>query len=1057
MSDTPVDPQFVLEHAAHVRALARRLVFDATGAADLEQETWLAALRNAPRGMTSPRGWLARIAQRRAVHDWRAESRREAREQSVARPEQVASSAEILEREEVRSRIVRAVLELDEPYRAALVAQFLEERPPRDAAKARGVPVETQRTHVKRGIELLRQRLKRGHGAAFGAFQLALVRDLRLEPPFGTTLAAAGSGIAIGGLTMWTAKKVVVMAAIAIVLVLGATRPWEATGTSSSATSAAPSGAPDLAAAVDIAAPREPESLRRASESPSTAAETVRAAAPSPTAAVVVLARVVDESGRPIRGARGVLAARGRWNADVDPSATFEALTGDDGALRIEAPLLTADRADLEVEADPYRTRAAVRFDADAMRVLAPGTNDVGELVLGPAGRILGRVLVEGRPVAGAVVSTRSPLPSIPWRRATSGEDGRFALAHVDPATTELQTDGEGLVESSMTVFVLPGRDADVGDVVLARATSIAGVVVDQDGAPCAGVRIEARSAKTDVSESGRSDAEGRFRVHVPVSGEYDLLVADTLRFLRWGGPDAPGARFATGDESARIMLTAVARTTFRIVDAKTRQPILEIGLAVRDVGRGRSALGPDEEEFEETWPRIVARSSNEVGERAQPGLHEVLVASPGHVPFRAAVLHDTEDAPVQTIRLERGRVLRGRVVRDGLPLTAVQVGVERALVPLGPKPQVPGSIELGHTHARDVSAFAGRARNVVTVEAGTFEFTDLPPGTFDLRAAFGGVVGARLELLHVPADGALDVGDVVFRAGATIRGVIDAGEHSPIGWLIGVSGRKEILVDRADGRFEVAGLPSGPVELYWYQQRVPGLESEVALMTDTGRSMRLELAEGETRDVRIDVAELAPARVTIRVLADGEPVADSVVWACALREGGGRRCSSNNATGSDGHWSGLFRPGVEYEFQATLPEGMLLASSPRIALAPGETRELRIEGRTGTLEVRLPASLALPEQGYVAVEVTTRGGPPSAIVKNNWYRDVPSFSRTQHAWVSAQLDVGRVGAGEWTLHVAPNRMTATGASSWSHEALMPKVEIPITIRPGEMTVVQIP
>jgi len=1056
MDSTHVDPQFVLEHAAHVRALAGRLVFDGTRADDLEQETWLAALKNAPRAMTSPRGWLARIAQRRAAHDWHAESRRAVRERAHAREESVASSEEILEREETRSELVRAVLALEEPYRSALVAQFLEERAPSVAARRRGVPVETQRTHVKRGIAILRERLKRAHGVAFGAFQIALVRDLRLEAPLATTCAAAGAGLVIGGLSMWTVKKIAVAAAVALAVVLATTRPSGSADPTSSTASATASPARDLAADAEISAPREQTTPRRSSEPPSSAAES-HAAARTSTAAVVVLARVVDESGRPIRGARGVLAARGRWNANVDPNATFEGVSGDDGALRIEAPLLTADRADLEVEADPYRARARVRFDAAVTRILALGANDVGELVLGPAGRIVGRVLAEDRSVEGAAIATRFALTTTLTRTTTSGEDGRFVLAHVDPAATELQIGGEGLVESSTTVSVRAGHDTDVGDIVLARAPSIAGIVVDQDGAPCAGVWIVAVSATIDAREGDRSDAKGRFRVHVPASGEYDLLVEDTLRFLRWGGPDVIGARFATGEESARIALTAVARTTFRIVDAETHQPILEFGLGVRDIGWSRSPLGPEEEEFDEAWPRIVVRSSNEVFECAVPGMHEVLVAAPGHVPFRAAVLRDGGDASMQTIRLERGRVLRGRVVRDGLPLTGVLVGVERAYVPLGPKPLVPGSIELGRTHARDVSAFAGRARNVVTNEEGTFAFGDLPAGRFDLRAAFGGIVGARIDRLHVPSDGDLDVGDVGFRAGASIRGVVDAGAHLPIGWQVGVPGRPANVIDRADGRFEIAGLPSGPVELHWFQQGVPGLEREPTRVTGTGRSMRFELAEGETRDVRIDVEALSPARVTIRVLADGEPVAGSVVWSCALSEDGSRRCSSNNRTGTDGAWSGLVRPGVQYEFQALLPAGMLLASSPPIVPAPGEQRELRIEGRTGTLEVRLPASLALPEQGFVAVEVMKPGAQPSLMDRNKWYRGVPQIYRTQHAWESARIDAGRVGAGEWTLHVEVNRMVPTGASSWSHEPLMPKVEISITIRPGEETVVEVP
>src|SRR5262245_24525771 len=85
----PLDPELLLQHAAHVRGLAQALVLDAELAADVEQETWLAALTNAPRELRDPRAWLARVVQngarrlrarreRRGEHELRAGAERAA-------------------------------------------------------------------------------------------------------------------------------------------------------------------------------------------------------------------------------------------------------------------------------------------------------------------------------------------------------------------------------------------------------------------------------------------------------------------------------------------------------------------------------------------------------------------------------------------------------------------------------------------------------------------------------------------------------------------------------------------------------------------------------------------------------------------------------------------------------------------------------------------------------------------------------------------------------------------------------------------------------------------
>ena len=160
------DVEALLAHSRYVRALARELVFDAALARDVEQETWLAALDQAPRDPRALRGWLAALVRNIALKAWRSADRRRNRELEHARVERGAPTpADVAEREELRRRLVEAVNSLEEPYRSVLVLRFLEGLEPPAVARRLEVSLETVRTRQKRALERLRARLDRAsHG-----------------------------------------------------------------------------------------------------------------------------------------------------------------------------------------------------------------------------------------------------------------------------------------------------------------------------------------------------------------------------------------------------------------------------------------------------------------------------------------------------------------------------------------------------------------------------------------------------------------------------------------------------------------------------------------------------------------------------------------------------------------------------------------------------------------------------------------------------------------------------------------------------------------------------
>ena len=219
----PFEPELLLQHAAQVRALARRVVFDAELAEEVEQETWLAALAHAPRDLRDPRAWLARVVQ----HAARRLSARRARRNEVelrAGAERAAAADEpsddpsgLVAREQALRVLLAAVMRLPEPVRRAVVLHYLDGLTIGEVARRTQAPLETVRSRVKRGLELLRAELARERGSA--AWSVYLVRALALAPPAGArALALAFREVAVSCMLMSTTLKLGAGAAALLVL-----------------------------------------------------------------------------------------------------------------------------------------------------------------------------------------------------------------------------------------------------------------------------------------------------------------------------------------------------------------------------------------------------------------------------------------------------------------------------------------------------------------------------------------------------------------------------------------------------------------------------------------------------------------------------------------------------------------------------------------------------------------------------------------------------------------------------------------------------------------------
>ena len=88
----PVAIETLLTHRAWVRGLAWSLVRDAHLVDEVEQETWLRALRSPPNKEAAVRGWLATVVRNVVRNRFRSESRR-AHHESVSVPRTAAPGA----------------------------------------------------------------------------------------------------------------------------------------------------------------------------------------------------------------------------------------------------------------------------------------------------------------------------------------------------------------------------------------------------------------------------------------------------------------------------------------------------------------------------------------------------------------------------------------------------------------------------------------------------------------------------------------------------------------------------------------------------------------------------------------------------------------------------------------------------------------------------------------------------------------------------------------------------------------------------------------------------
>ncbi|HVG94538.1 MAG TPA: sigma-70 family RNA polymerase sigma factor, partial [Planctomycetota bacterium] len=575
----------VLAHADFVRGVARAVLGGDDRVEDVVQDTWLVAARQRPRRASALRAWLAVVARNLAYRVLRGSKRRALRERKAARTEGLPDAAEIAEREEVRSRLVAALLALEEPYRSALLLRYYEDLSVPEVALRLGVPLETARTRLRRGLDRLRERL--------GARRPDTRRSLAVLVVPSAIRSGPSSWPALLGVVA-VKKALAVAVAVLLLVALGWTvlGPWLTR-------EQAPETAPSQAAVLD---PRDATPTLAAPAAPTVRAPAV-AATPSATG------RVVDGAGAPVAGAR-VFAWRDDVDVVVDPGAPAGGATS---STRTDAS--GTFRVPLEGKAPGFTLLATATGFAPAAVTGVQAGDDV-TITLPESVSIHGTVRdLEERPIAGARVAWTGFVGGAKFTAETaSGADGAYRLRGLTPGafhallrdSLDVSAEGYAPVRTSRAkAWANPsGAGASDGftwDVWLGRGATIRGRVVDADsGAAVASARVVLWSEQ-EVAGLERPDGTA-LQNPAYYAAVGDVRTSEDGTFAiecvpAWGA-HVPGTWIGSALQRRLGRLAAVAdgfATTTQEVRVPTEGEVSEIEVRLTTAGtvRGR-VLRPD-------------------------------------------------------------------------------------------------------------------------------------------------------------------------------------------------------------------------------------------------------------------------------------------------------------------------------------------------------------------------------------------------------------------------------------------------------------------------------
>ncbi|MCP3918811.1 MAG: hypothetical protein GY711_24960 [bacterium] len=985
MPPDTLDPARLLADLRWLSRLACALVADPALADDACHDAWLRARCSA--GHDAPdRSCLARSLRNVLWSARRGHARRLERERLAAQPESLPSTDELIASGEQQRLVWDELLRLDEPFRTTLLLRFQEGLEPALIADRLGVPRDTTRWRLRRGLELLRVRLAGSEGRQWRARLLAAL-PASILPEVALDVSVP---VAVGSLGMGAVGMVKTIGACALCLVallvgrglLGSTalEPALRVGADGSApppttgTPAAPLVASDLDAPT-VVRTVEPA---RAPLAPAARESDCR-----------VVGRVVDPAGEPLAGAALRAGVYGGWERETQSVA--------DGTFTLVCPVQQADVVELEI--DPGRYHALRRLKLGTAPecnegALLGGPRDLGDIELAACGAIEGRVTDEaGEPVAGASIWLRGAGGrSHPGTRARieTLEDGRFLVPSVLPGSCVVVASLRGYLDASGAVEVQAARTSSGIDLILPHAKLVTGVVVDASDRPIPGARVSSNGfIRGWVTTAG---PDGRFEIGLPTT-EPGEISASARGFLQGGH-----ASCAPGEQDVRVRLgSAGERCHLLVVDDARGDLILRFGVRIArgagaDFGDERAGSGGGRP------PTSASRAEGRVAFLGRPGKDRFDIAAPGYMRVQGEIEPDSTIEAPQVVRLLRAPGITGRILEAGEPVEGARVvlvggmlGRVRNIVDAegsraaGVDPRDPmamGSVT-GGFQMYDVFALDsdprrfsfevwGRSRTATTGADGRFLFENLDGDCYGLRVAHGESVRLILGPVGTPPRERVDLGDLRLEAAGVITGTLVPSIATPLdGHTVGIANLPGLVAQTdAEGTFQLAGVPPGDIIL--------NVSSGGGFAIAPGSPTRyaLRLAPGQHRTVELPVSADEVCQVSIRMLVDGAVEPELDVDLRSLDKDGATHVTLEPCGARSGRYEGTVpaRGALGIRVQA---ETWSFELEEPLHPTPGGSLERELHVETGVLEVVLDAATEVtPEGRFVLLRNAPDGRP---------------------------------------------------------------------------------
>lgn len=919
---------------------------------DLVQATFLAAIERVaaydPRRPAMP--WLVGILVNQAK---RARRRREHRPETAGLDPAIGPDpAHVVEDAELAEQLAARMRALPAGYRETMTLRFVHGLMPLQIAHALGIPPDTVKSRLRRGTEMIRKALPVGFASAIAAVVtpgrgLAAVRAVVLEAA--AARAAQHAGLALAGTAAaWKRGWLLAGVAVAAVVTTLAVDAWSG-GTGVPTPPAGP-------AATTVADTPPPQ--------PSAAPP---AASPSPARSPVP-----GEAADPGLGGRLVVAVR---HHDGTPAvAAHVALTprfGGDALLR-RTWVVTDAAGDAAVQIEPGAYTLAVARGGEGDAVVPPAGAARTVLTV-PAGiQLRGRVHESGTPVAGASVwLSVDGRPDEGRIVATTAADGTFAVRDVARGRT-CSVLARGYVPRPLVAVDAPDGAVHELDVDLRELRSnieLTGRVVDEEGAPIAGARIQLgrRLPHYAAADPGMgrdalvppielvSDGDGRF-------GHCGLVVFD--RALEVWARAAGHALRAEKISFQETMAREVTLTLVRGVGLNGRATDQRGAPAAGAVVTARDANVTDWQHAPR-WAQVDATAAAD-GSFVLAGVPQgpIVLAARDGGGARAGTTLDTTERRTWDCVLAPPLAIHG-VVRDekGAPVAGLRV---RALVGPGRQEPPPATTDArGAFVVRDCDE--GSHMLALTLAASPW------PGSLTTRAGVHGSADVHELVVDRSAIG----------TGSLCARVVDE-DGVPLAAKVMVAhlrdGRAFATTDPVSGRFRVGPLPAlGPHWLVLVEDDAgryairDGIDVPPAGDVDLGD---LVLSARQPPQVEVETETRDPLVVRI-ALPGGTPIGG-----VAVRDG-----------------KGIGRPLPPGEYVAHVVSETLAQSPARVHVRRGE--EARVVLRPAPTAFTRTFRFAHPvDDPMLRMDLRWQGaeGAPRCVDRVEWRHDRPLVCRQAFA-----------------------------------------------------------